>query len=87
MRTSILDGLAVGQLQSQLALMQQAYLDLTSGNKVQVAAYTQGDGSKAVTYTAANLADLVQAILGVQTQIDQLNGLRINRRKPIRPMF
>jgi hypothetical protein len=86
-RTSILDGIDVATLQSRLAAMQLAYLDLTTGKRVQAASYTQGDGARTVTYTMANIADLVQAILSVQSQIDRLTGTSINRRAPIRPVF
>lgn len=86
-RTSILDGIGVPALQVRLASMQQAYLDLTSGAKVQVASYSQGDGGKSVTYTMANIADLTQAILSVQSQIDTATGCRVNRRAPMRPIF
>jgi len=86
-RTSILDGISADALRAQLAQMQQIYLDLMSGNKVQGASYTQGDGSRSVTYTMANISDLVQAILGVQSQIDALTGQRVNRRAPIMPIF
>ncbi len=86
-RTSILDGIDVSALQQRLASMQQAYLDLISGGKVEVASYTQGDGSKSVTYTRANIGDLTQAILTVQTQIDKLTGVCVNRRAPLTPMF
>jgi hypothetical protein len=86
-RTSILDGIDITSLQTRLAAMQQAYLDLTSGAKVQVASYTQGDGSRTVTYTQANIADLTQAILAVQTQIDRFNCQTVNRRKPMTPYF
>ncbi|HZR34356.1 MAG TPA: gpW family head-tail joining protein [Nevskia sp.] len=86
-RTSILDGIDIATLQSRLAALQQAYLDLTSGGKAEVASYAQGDGSKSVTYTRANLGDLVQAILTLQTQIDRANGQCINRRAAISPQF
>lgn len=86
-RTSILDGISVDTLRTRLAAMQQAYLDLTSGGKLQVASYAQGDGTKAVTYTAANIGDLTLAIIGVQTQIDRLSGVSLNRRAPLRPYF
>lgn len=86
-RTSILDGIDVGVLQSRLAALQQAYLDLMAGSKVVTASYTQGDGARAVTYTQANIADLTQTILAVQTQIDRLTGQCINRRAPMRPLF
>ena len=86
-RTSILDGISVEVLQSRLAALQQAYLDLTSGGKVQSASYTQGDGAKSVTYTVANIGDLTAAILALQNQIDNLNGTRVNRRKPMTPVW
>ena len=87
MRTSILDGIDSTALQTRLAAMQQAYLDLISGGKVHVASYSQGDGGKSVTYTMANIGDLTAAILTVQTQIDLANGVRVNRRRPLRPYF
>ena len=87
-RTSILDGIPLATLQARLATMQQAYLDLMSGAKIEVAGYAQGEGSKNVTYTRANIADLTQAILGVQTQIDVVTGVpRTNRRQPLTPLF
>lgn len=86
-RTSILDGVSATTLQTRLAAMQQAYLDLTTGGKVQAASYSQGDGGRTVTYTMANIADLTQAILAVQTQIDRLQGVIVNRRAPLRPYF
>jgi hypothetical protein len=85
--TSILDGVSLAALQAQLASMQRAYLALVSGGKVQSASYSQADGSRSVSYTQANLADLVQAIIGVQTQIDALNGICRNRRPPVAPFF
>lgn len=86
-RTSILDGIPLDQLHEYLAQLQQAYLELTAGGKTQAAAYTQADGSRSVTFTQANLADLVQAILAVQTQIDALSGCGCRRRKPLVPLF
>lgn len=87
-RTSILDGIDVTVLQARLDQMQQAYLDLTSGARGESYSYTQGDGSKSVTYTRSNIADLTQAIITVQSQIDLLTtGQRINRRPPVRPFF
>ncbi|MGJ7611143.1 MULTISPECIES: gpW family head-tail joining protein [unclassified Variovorax] len=86
-RTSILDGISLEALQAQLAALQKAYLDLMAGGKVATASYTQGDGARSVTYTQANIGDLTQAILAVQTQIDGLTGQCINRRAPLRPYF
>ena len=87
MRTSILDGVDVATLQTRLAGLQQAYLDLSSGAKGESYSYTQGDGSKSVTYTRANLAQLTQAIIALQTQIDRLSGICRNRRPPLRAFF
>lgn len=87
-RTSVLDGISVESLRTRLAAMQAAYLDLTTGAKIQVASYAQGDGSQTVTYTQANIANLTQAILSVQTQIDLLSGAgNKHRRAPLRPYF
>lgn len=86
-RTSIFDGIGIAALQARLAEMQQAYLDLMAGNRGESYTYSQGDGSKSVTYTRANIGDLAQAIITLQTRIDQLTGLTINRRRPLRPFF
>lgn len=87
-RTSVLDGLDISVLQSRLQTMQLALLDLQSGAKVEVVSYAQADGSRTVSYSKANIADLTAAILTVQTQIDRLSGAGcINRRRPMRPFF
>lgn len=86
-RLGILDGMTLGALQTQLTSMQQAYLALVSGGKVQSATYTQADGSRSIAYTQASIADLTQAIIGVQTQIDALQGNCRNRRRPLKPFF
>lgn len=66
---SILAGMDTSAMQLQLNKLQQAYLDLSSGSKGVNYSYTQGDGAKAVTYTAANIGDLVQAIKLLQSQL------------------
>lgn len=86
-RTSILDGIDVNALRLRLAAMQQDYLDLLSGHKVESASYAQSDGSRAITYSKANIGDLTQAILTVQTQIDRATGQFKGRRAPLRPFF
>lgn len=86
-RTSILDGMDTTVLQQRLTAMQQAYLDLTTGGKVEVASYAQADGSRTVTYTKANLGELTAAILTVQTQIDRASGIYRGRRAPLMPVF
>jgi hypothetical protein len=79
-RTSILAGMSTQQLQTALASAQQAYLDLTTGGKVQAAAYTQGDGAKSVTYTPATLQNLVMLIKELQAQL----GIIRSARRPMR---
>lgn len=86
-RSSILDGMDVSVLQARLAEMQQAYLDLTSGQRGESYSYTQGEGAKSVTYTKSSISHLTQAIITLQTQIDRLTGVSVNRRPPIRPYF
>ena len=84
---SILEGVSVTVLQQQLAALQQAYIDLSLGGKVETVAYAQGDGNKAVTYTRANISNLTQAIITVQTAIDCATGVRRNRRRPMTPIW
>lgn len=67
--TSILAGMDTGALQVQLAKLQQAYIDLSSGAKGESYSYTQANGAKSVTYTKANLGDLIQAIRLLQAQL------------------
>lgn len=69
-------------LKAWLAACQQAIQDLTSGGKVQTAAYTQGDGSKSVTYTQADLV----ALRSRAQMLAQALGL-VARRRPLRPYF
>ncbi len=80
---SILAGMDTSVLQARLAQMQQDYLDLSSGRRVMSAAYAQGDGSKSVTYTMANIGQLVMAIRQLQAQL----GIIEAPRRAIRPVF
>lgn len=77
--TSLLAGRSTVQLQADLAQLQQAYIDLSSGGKGESYSYTQGDGAKAVTYTRANLAQLAAAIQLVQSQL----GIVCRARRPL----
>lgn len=77
--TSIFAGMSTAALQTALANAQQAYLDLSSGTKVVTASYSQGDGGKSVTYTQANIADLVVLIKQLQAQL----GIICRARRPI----
>ena len=82
-RTSILAGVQTSALQTALTNAQQAYIDLSTGNKGESFSYTQGDGARAVTYTKANLADLVALIRMLQAQL----GIITTPRRPIRFRF
>lgn len=73
---SILAGMDDTLLRQRLAQMQQDYLDLTSGRKVQTASYTQGDGGKNVTYTMANIGLLTAAIRQIQAQLGIIDSPR-----------
>jgi gpW len=79
-RTSIFAGMPRPQLEAALRSAQQAYIELTTGGKVQVAAYTQGDGNKSVTYTVASLPNLVALIKELQAQL----GIVRHTRRPTR---
>lgn len=81
--TSILAGRPTAQLQADLTKLQQAYVDISSGAKGETYSYTQGDGSKAVTYTRANLSQLQAAIRLIQSQL----GIIPRPRRALRPLF
>lgn len=66
---SLLAGVQTSALQKMLASAQQAYADLMTGAKGESYSYTQGDGSKSVTYTKANLPDLAAFIQSLQAQL------------------
>ncbi|MBF0892192.1 phage head-tail adapter protein [Gluconobacter sp. LMG 1744] len=76
-----MSGLTTAQLQANLASAQQAYNDLMIGGKPVAVSYSQVNGSRSVTYTAANKTDLLQYIQLLQKQ------LGISRRRPVRFVF
>lgn len=78
--TSVLAGMDDSVLRSRLAQMQQDYLDLQSGRKLESANYSQGDGGKGVTFTRADLAQLRMAIRELQLQL----GIICQARRPLR---
>jgi len=80
---SILAGRSTTQLQADLAALQQAYIDLSSGAKGESYSYTQGDGAKAVTYTRADIGQLTAAIRLLQAQL----GIIAQPRRPTRFLF
>ena len=82
-RPTLLTGLPVHLAQKMLQEAQQAYHDLSTGQKGEVFAYTQGDGSRSVKYTVADLGQITARILELQTYL----GLRTRARRPIRPLY
>ena len=82
-RPTLLAGMQTSALQAQLTKAQQAYIDLSTGNKGESFSYTQGDGAKAVTYTKANIADLTALIQMLQAQL----GIVSRPRRPLRFRF
>lgn len=82
-KVSILSGMSTDALQAALAAAQQAYLDLSTGAKGESYSYTQGDGARAVTYSKANIPQLIALIKQLQMQL----GLIRRTRRPLRFLF
>ena len=82
-QTSILAGRDTSLLRADLNAAQQAYIDLSSGNKGQDYSYAQGDGQKRVVYTRANMGDLVILIRQLQAQL----GIIAHPRRALSPRF
>jgi len=78
-RYSIFAGMPNDQLQCALNAAQAAYVELLSGSKVVTASYTQGNGVKSVTYTAAEIGNVVALIEQLQAQL----GIIRRPRRPI----
>lgn len=81
--SSLLAGMPRESLQISLTNAQQAYVQLSTGGKVENATYTQGDGSKSITYTRANIAQLANVIMMLQKQL----GIDVRPRQPLRFEF
>ena len=61
--TSLLaGGMTDEQLRDALQKAQQAYIDLTTGSRGVSFSYTQGDGTRSVSYQQSSLADLLALI-------------------------
>jgi hypothetical protein len=81
--TSNLAGVPPATLQQWLVDAQTALHLLSIGGKPETVAYAQADGSKSVTYTRANLAQLQAHIVALQAAL----GLRSRSRRAITPFF
>ncbi|WP_233872470.1 gpW family protein [Paraburkholderia adhaesiva] len=80
---SIFAGMTTAQLQAALAAAQAAYVKLMTGGQGVSFSYTQGDGTRSVTYTAANPANLAAFIRQLQAQL----GLVCRGRAPVRLIY
>ncbi|EPG8552340.1 phage head-tail adapter protein [Klebsiella quasipneumoniae] len=82
--TSLLAGsMTDEQLRDALQKAQQAYIDLTTGSRGVSFSYSQGDGTRSVTYQQSSLADLLALIQLLQAQL----GIVARPRKPVRFRF
>lgn len=73
-------GMTNDELRAALAAAQAAYARLMTGAQGVSFSYTQGDGTRSVTYSAANLAHLAAYIKQLQQQL----GIVCRARAPIR---
>ncbi len=76
-------GMPRESLERALADAQHAYLALSTGSKYESVSFAQGDGSKSVTYTRANLAQLTMLIKTLQAHL----GWIPRARAPLRFIF
>ncbi len=76
--TTLLAGMSREQLKLALNTAQQAYIELSTGTKGVAFSYSQGDGTRSVSYQQTSLGDLLALIQTIQTQ------LGISRRQPMR---
>ncbi|HGS6530167.1 TPA: gpW family head-tail joining protein [Klebsiella pneumoniae] len=82
--TSLLaGGMTDEQLRDALQKAQQAYIDLTTGSRGVSFSYTQGDGTRSVSYQQSSLADLLALIQLLQAQL----GIVARPRRPVRFRF
>lgn len=75
-RSTIFAGMSRDQLQAALTTAQQAYIELATGAKGVSFSYSQGDGTRSVTYQPTDVAQLNQLILQLQSAL----GLSAGRR-------
>ena len=82
--TSLLAGsMTDEQLRDALQKAQQAYIDLTTGSRGVSFSYSQGDGTRSVSYQQSSLADLLALIQLLQAYL----GIVVRPRKPVRFRF
>ncbi|KER01555.1 gpW family protein [Photorhabdus temperata] len=83
-KTSLLAGaMTREQLQDALMKAQQAYIELAAGSRGVSFSYTQGDGTRSVSYQQSSMADLMALIQLLQAQL----GIVARPRRPVRFRF
>lgn len=75
---STLSGIPPERLRDMLTQAQEAKFDIMMGKRGVSFSYTQGDGTRSVTYQQADIAQLNELIAEIQT------ALGIGRRRAIR---
>lgn len=69
-QTSLLAGaMTRAQLQEALTAAQQAYMELSTGSKGVSFSYTQGDGTRSVSYQQTDMGQLMALIQLLQAQL------------------
>lgn len=82
--SSSLSVIPIATVQQWLVAAVAAEQELTIGSRVSTASYSQGDGSRSVTYSTADLPRLKARI----AELSAFLGVgRPGRRGPIRPIF
>lgn len=78
-RISLLTGMSREQLLAALNQAQEAYTELMTGNKGVSFSYTQGDGTRSLTYQTTDIDKLQAFIMQLQYQL----GMIARPRRPI----
>lgn len=81
--TSLLAGMSDDQARAALAKAQAAYVGLVSGNHGVSFSYTQGDGTRSVSYQQTTSSELLGLIQLLQAYL----GIVVRPRKPVRFRF
>ncbi|QCR38955.1 gpW family head-tail joining protein [Nissabacter sp. SGAir0207] len=78
--SGLLAGMSPAQLKKMLADAQTAYGELLMGKKGVSFSYTQGDGTRSVTYQPTSVADVTSLI----QQLQKALGMRHSPRRAMR---
>ncbi len=79
-QSGLLAGMSREQMQAMLAEAQKTLIELQLGKKGVSFSYTQGDGTRSVTYQPTSVADVTSLIMQIQNAL----GIRGSRRRSVR---